>query len=504
MAALTKASADRMSTTLRASEEQGRETSLGLVVAALALCLGTLFLGRWIIRVVTGPLQRLNETAFAQLSGERVQFVAERDDEVGALAVVLERLRLMLDQRYSEAQSEAHLAATMNKLSDLIAFSSAEFEVIDGTVRALGRLVTTRRGDVQLCNASRNRLIYAGSWGPQPPGLDTPVPVDRIDRCPAIRRAAPFLVQDVDDDLAVLCRAHPQESGSLACIPLIAMGQPIGVIHLESDSPISEATVDVAMRIAEQVAVALANTRLITTMESLAMTDGLTGLRNARFFDTQLEQELAAAERDREPLSVLMIDIDHFKKFNDTYGHPAGDEALRVFGRTVRTSVRASDVPARYGGEEFVVALRHTDLEGAVAVAEKLRDAVSRAIVEIGPGRYGRLTISVGVAEADLGHIDQKGLLARADAALYRAKSGGRNRVVRANVDQVDLEVIHSRRSDTAAAAGPADVGASSTDLSAGRRTPSATVPVRIGARRRRKAARADSSADPAVVGSRG
>jgi diguanylate cyclase (GGDEF)-like protein len=431
--ALRAAASARMSATLASWDGQAQILVTGVAAGALGLCLGVLLIGRWLLRVVTGPLQRLNETAFAQINGEPVQFKAERDDEVGSLARVLERLRQSADDRYSGAREEAHRAATMNKLGDLIAFSSAEFEMIDGTVRALRRLVTTRRGDVQLTNASRNRLLFAGSWGPEPPGLDTPVPVEAIDLCPAIRRAAPFVVPDVDDDLAVLCAAHPQETGSLACVPLIAMGRPIGVIHLESDEAISDETVSVAVRIAEQVAVAIANARLMKTMEGLAMTDSLTGLRNARSFDAYLEHELAAAERDREPLSVLMIDIDHFKKFNDTHGHPAGDEALRVFGRVVRSILRASDVPARYGGEEFVVALRHTDGAAAVLVAEKLRAAVAQAIVEIGPARYGRFTISIGVAEADLTRIDQKSLLGDADGALYRAKSAGRDRVVLAS-----------------------------------------------------------------------
>jgi diguanylate cyclase (GGDEF)-like protein len=248
---------------------------------------------------------------------------------------------------------------------------------------------------------------------------------------------------------------------------------------------------------------ALANTRLITTMEGLAMTDGLTGLRNARFFDTQLEQELASAERDREPLSVLMIDIDNFKKFNDTYGHPAGDEALRVFGRTVRASVRTSDLPARYGGEEFVVALRHTNLEGATAVAEKLRDAVSRAIVEIGPGRYGRMTISVGVAEADLGRVDQKGLLASADAALYRAKAAGRNRVVQATVEHVGAELAASESHDVTARVGaePSNDDAQPAGRSmAAHPKRSPAIPVPLAARRRRRPTTPASAREAAPV----
>jgi diguanylate cyclase (GGDEF)-like protein len=255
------------------------------------------------------------------------------------------------------------------------------------------------------------------------------VAVDRIDRCPAIRRATIYSVDDLSDELAFRCPAHPALQGAMACVPLLAMGQPIGVIHLEAERPFAPDILTLAGRIAEQVGVAIANTRRIRTMESLAMTDGLTGLRNPRFFDGHLEQELAAAARDSQPVSVIMLDLDHFKTFNDQHGHPAGDEALRVLGRVLRASIRASDVAARYGGEEFVVALHHTGLEGAALVAEKLRHAISAAIVEIAPGRFARITASFGVASTERQDADLRGLLAAADAALYEAKTSGRNQI---------------------------------------------------------------------------
>lgn len=124
-----------------------------------------------------------------------------------------------------------------------------------------------------------------------------------------------------------------------------------------------------------------------------------------------------------------MIDIDHFKAFNDTYGHPAGDEALRSFARVVAGSIRASDVAARYGGEEFIVALRHVAIDEAQAIAEKLRASIEQMVVELGPGRSARITASFGVASTGPNLQDQKSLVSLADAALYRAKEGGRNRV---------------------------------------------------------------------------
>lgn len=164
-------------------------------------------------------------------------------------------------------------------------------------------------------------------------------------------------------------------------------------------------------------------------LRELAMHDELTGLYNRRHFVELAEAEVARARRTGMPLSLAMLDIDHFKAVNDAFGHPVGDSALRVLARCMRETLRTSDVPARLGGEEFVVLLMDTGLEGAVAVTERLRERVGRAEVPAGRERVARFTVSGGVAELAQGErLD--GLLARADEALYRAKEDGRNRTV--------------------------------------------------------------------------
>ena len=159
------------------------------------------------------------------------------------------------------------------------------------------------------------------------------------------------------------------------------------------------------------------------------MTDPLTGLHNARFFDPYLDAELAVVKRELRPLGIVMIDIDHFKAFNDNHGHPAGDEALRTFARAVLGLLRESDVIARYGGEEFVVAVHNADLAATAHVAEKIRQAIEGLVVDIGPGRFGRITVSCGVASTATHGTERQTLLRTADRALYRAKEYGRNRV---------------------------------------------------------------------------
>ena len=430
-AALDGWSAQHRLDLLAVTRASALNAGFGIAAVGVLLALFGLLICRWIVHTVLSPLGQLSQTALDELAGKQVSFRWDHDDEIGVLAQQLERMRATIGERYSAAREDAERSATLNQLSELMALSTSEGELVEATIRAMGRLVPSARGDVQLANASGNRLIYAGAWGADPPELDSPVPIDRIEHCPGIRRGAAFVVADVTNDLAVPCPAHPTTSGGLACVPLIAMGKVAGVVHLESpiDRPFDESAVALATRVAEQVAIAIANARLMKTMAGMAMTDGLTGLRNGRFFDSYLEQELAASERDDEPLALVMIDIDHFKQFNDTHGHPAGDEALRAFSRVLKASIRTSDVVARYGGEEFIIALRHTTLEGALVVAEAIRRSVEQTVVEIAPGRYARMTASLGVVATDVHRLDQRGLLSLVDAALYRAKEDGRNRV---------------------------------------------------------------------------
>lgn len=164
-------------------------------------------------------------------------------------------------------------------------------------------------------------------------------------------------------------------------------------------------------------------------LEALAATDALTGLMNRRRFFQRLEAEVARAARFSRPLSVAMVDVDHFKRVNDTYGHATGDAVLRAVAQTLREALRAMDAVGRVGGEEFAVLLPETGLEAAAGVLERIRQAVAGLEVMAADGRQVRVTVSAGVAAWQAGE-EAEAALRRADAALYAAKSAGRNRVV--------------------------------------------------------------------------
>jgi diguanylate cyclase (GGDEF)-like protein len=180
--------------------------------------------------------------------------------------------------------------------------------------------------------------------------------------------------------------------------------------------------------LALQAAEALVRTRLYEQMERLATTDGLTGLLNRRTFNAQLTARLREAQRYRRPLSLLLLDVDHFKKVNDTYGHPAGDAVLRGVAQLAQQQARETDLVARYGGEEMALVLPETDARGALVIAERIRATVAAAQHPTEQGAL-KVTLSVGVATWPGAGEDAAGLIESADRALYRAKQGGRNRV---------------------------------------------------------------------------
>ena len=179
-----------------------------------------------------------------------------------------------------------------------------------------------------------------------------------------------------------------------------------------------------------QAFMVLENAWLYRQIARISVTDGLTGLTNVRHFREQVQREHSRARRHNDPYTILMMDIDHFKKINDVHGHPVGDTVLREMAAIFREGVRGTDLPARYGGEEFIVFLHRTRLPEAVIVGERIREAVERKAFAA-PSPMLRCTVSVGIADYLPGtEGPENTVIGRADEALYSAKRGGRNRVV--------------------------------------------------------------------------
>jgi diguanylate cyclase (GGDEF)-like protein len=222
------------------------------------------------------------------------------------------------------------------------------------------------------------------------------------------------------------------------CLPLLAQGETLGILHLldgvaktdKADEAHMAVLCGLAKIFADQIGLGIANLKLRITMRNLSIRDPLTGLFNRRYMEEALTQEQHRAKRNDTQMAVIMIDIDHFKIFNDTYGHDGGDAVLRELGAFFKKHVRGSDIACRYGGEEFMLILSPSTAEGARQRAEKIREDAALLTVNHADRDLGAITLSLGVAIFPDDAADAAALIKAADVALYKAKSEGRNRVI--------------------------------------------------------------------------
>ncbi|HET9990822.1 MAG TPA: sensor domain-containing diguanylate cyclase, partial [Kofleriaceae bacterium] len=221
------------------------------------------------------------------------------------------------------------------------------------------------------------------------------------------------------------------DAKSLLVLPLLSADEAIGTLTLvaRAEKRFNKDVREMLAVIANQVAVSLQNGFLYKKMETMATTDGLTGLTNHRSFQQRFEDLLQRAQRHGHKVALLLCDVDFFKKVNDGYGHPVGDEVLRRVAKVLQEVPRKIDIPCRYGGEEFAVLLDNVDVIQAKAVADRIRIEISKVVVETDKGPLS-VTESVGVAAFPEDGHDRATLIERADLALYHAKHTGRNRVV--------------------------------------------------------------------------
>lgn len=267
-----------------------------------------------------------------------------------------------------------------------------------------------------------------------------------------LRDGVPIRIADLArDPRATGFPPHHPVMKTFMGVPIVTRGKVIGGLYLTDkpvlsrspersegaaegtdDQPFTQEDEDLALGLAADAAIAIENARLFGEVERLAVTDGLTGLYNVRYFYQALERELERSRRYGHRCSLIMLDLDDFKKYNDRYGHLAGDDLLRELADLIRSALREADTAARYGGEEFVVILPETNGDQAVALAERLRETVRdhKFVVREGQ-RLGRITVSLGVATYSRGaqassrgsaRGDVEGLVEAADMALLRAK----------------------------------------------------------------------------------
>jgi|GEM_PF-2084018 len=332
-----------------------------------------------------------------------------------------------------ELEKRTHESSLLADMVDLLQTCVSGEEAYAVVARFAQQLFPTDPGALCVLNNSRSMVEAVALWGGSPAGE----PVFTPEGCWALRRGQVHLVEDAST--GPVC-AHLSASGARGylCVPMMAQGEALGVFHLQvgaQEAPaggswLTEAKQRLAETVAGQIALSLANLRLRETLRLQSIRDPLTGLFNRRYMEESLARELRRAARNQHSLGAIMLDLDHFKRFNDTFGHEAGDALLRELGDFLRTRTRREDIACRYGGEEFAIILPDASIEATLQRAERLRSEFKHLNMQHRGQSLGVVTLSLGVAVFPEHGATVEDILRAADRALYRAKEEGRDRAV--------------------------------------------------------------------------
>ncbi|MBI2833872.1 MAG: PAS domain S-box protein [Acidobacteria bacterium] len=357
------------------------------------------------------------------------QFVIATLENVSERKEAEEALResnIRLTGWVTELEQRSREISLLSEMGDLLQACRSADEAHAVITRMARQLFPTESGSVSVIGTNVNLVECVALWG-------TPVG-ERLfppDECWALRRGRVHVVQDAQ--LGLVCKHMPRATtSSYMCVPMMAQGEALGVLilTLPEGARLAEAKQRLAMTVAEHSALALANLKLHDTLRAQSIRDPLTGLFNRRYMEESLEREMRRAARGRHPVGIIMLDLDHFKPFNDSFGHEAGDTLLREVGSVLQRSIRGEDIACRYGGEEFTLILPEASLADAAQRAEHIREAIRGLNVQHRRQQLEPVTVSLGVAiYPDHGPTGDS-VLRAADSALYQAKARGRDRVV--------------------------------------------------------------------------
>jgi len=299
--------------------------------------------------------------------------------------------------------------------------------------KQMEKLIPVNSGKLYMQNGERNQLESVASWGENPGPAESFPPQE----CRAIRSGHSYLADTTQSGpYCPHLRLKSGEEPISMCIPLIAQGETIGLIHLqnqreyEGPEALPDAKQQLAITAADHITLALANLTLRESLRVQSIRDALTGLYNRRYLEESLPRELARAKRKGTTLGVVMLDVDHLKQVNDSFGHEAGDALLQGMGHWLQSNTRAEDISCRYGGDEFVLILPDSSLDSTYQRAQQFGAGIRALKIEFQGLPLGPATVSTGVAGFPMHGETRDELLAAVDAALYKAKEGGRNCVV--------------------------------------------------------------------------
>jgi diguanylate cyclase (GGDEF)-like protein len=382
-------------------------------------------------RRVTMPLMRMTRIVGRLAKQDyTVEILPDRRrDEIGLMNDAIEIFRangIEKERLDAERQADQHTKDLILEMMHRLQACQNQGELARVVARLAPEIFANLSGGLYILNESRTTLLRATLWR-QPKHAEESFPASS---CWGLRRGRPHMSGVHDTD--VPCQHLDGADVSALCVPLTAQGEMIGLLYLEEN--VEGITQLLSSRlylelIAENVGLAIANLQLREKLTVFAIRDPLTGLFNRRHLEETLQTHLT--DHPKEPIACLMIDIDHFKRFNDQFGHDAGDVVMRYVGQILRDTVGEAGTAYRFGGEEFTVLLPDRYEEGGAAYAEAIRRKVNSTTLAYAGQMIGTVSVSVGVAASpETGSFET--LVTRADAALLMAKANGRNRVVAA------------------------------------------------------------------------
>lgn len=421
---LLDAERDENLTTMRDAEQQMRRMLVVALIVALLVAAVVMLVTREVAGLLAQPVRQLIQASEQVSRGDfQLTLPPRTDNEFGVLSQSFSHMTTALRQEREEL-------AALNRFSEAVTQCTSEQEIYEHILYSLRERFHPRQVIIFKLNAEENFLEATATLVPLPEELREWPIIPEPHNCKAVRMGRRFRVNDVSAE--PLCPSHfvlPTE-GSYYCGPLIAGGVIIGSVRVEGVkglwTPERESLLESYL---SGGATALSNLRLLESTKEQANVDELTGLYNRRFVEEYARKMIAMARRKDQPLGVIMMDLDHFKEYNDVYGHETGDRILRHFARTASRAIREANLAARYGGEEFVVFLPETGSQSCLLVAERIRHAVERMVVPSGTEKpLPQVTVSLGIAIYPEHGQGLEEVLQAADRALYESKRAGRNR----------------------------------------------------------------------------
>jgi diguanylate cyclase (GGDEF)-like protein/PAS domain S-box-containing protein len=369
-----------------------------------------------------------NVRPIREVDGKIGKYICVSQDISGRMIAeqTLQATNEQLQKTIVELENRNREAVLLNEMGDMLQSCVNVDEVYSVTAKFSKQFFLDYSGALYIYNKNNQKYQQVSAWG-----KDTIEEISLIaEDCWGLRRGKTHIVQHSDTGL--LCRhVTPYPAKSYTCCPLVSQGEELGLLHIQGSSGKMPPRISqLAIIIAERTALALANLFLRETLQSQAIHDSLTGLFNRRYMDEMLLLEMRRATRRKQPIGLIMMDIDEFKAFNDQYGHDAGDALLQALGDYIQMHIRSGDIACRYGGDEFVIILSDAPIDDCCKRAKELKAGLNQLVITHQGLTLGSIKTSIGIACFPAHGKTPLDLLRSADTALYRAKHAGKNCVV--------------------------------------------------------------------------